>query len=321
MNNYSGKVNKRMKYRTLGKTGLKVSAVSLGMWAIGGDAWGPVEDKESLAALRRAWELGVNFYDTADVYGRGHSEKILAQLIAQVPREQIYVATKVGLWRAVGERPNPYTDPQMILEDCDASLMRLGIETIDVYQCHLWFDENVEAFTEAFLKLKEQGKIRFAGVSTNEFPHLEHFDAAMDGVDVLQIDYSLFNRQPEEEILPYCQQNNIGVIVRGPLAMGKLTGKFTAETTFPEGDIRRNWVQGENRQRFLRDLERVEALRFLGKDRTMAQAALAYVLHHPAVSTVIPGAKNSGQVEDNVGAADLPPSTDDLERVRAILSE
>jgi aryl-alcohol dehydrogenase-like predicted oxidoreductase len=291
------------------------------MWAIGGDAWGPVEDKESLAALRRAWELGVNFYDTADVYGRGHSEKILAQLIAQVPREQIYVATKVGLWRAVGERPNPYTDPQMILEDCDASLMRLGIETIDVYQCHLWFDENVEAFTEAFLKLKEQGKIRFAGVSTNEFPHLEHFDAAMDGVDVLQIDYSLFNRQPEEEILPYCQQNNIGVIVRGPLAMGRLTGKFTPETTFPKGDIRRDWVQGENRQQFLRDLEKVEALRFLSNGRSMAQAALAYVLHHPAVSTVIPGAKNPRQVEENIGAVDHPLGTDDMDRIRALLSE
>lgn len=310
-----------MKYRTLGKTRIEVSGVSVGMWAIGGDAWGPVEDGDSLAAIRRAWELGVNFYDTADVYGRGHSEKILAELIAEVPRDQIVVATKVGLWKAGGERPNPYTDLKMILEDCEASLKRLGTETIDVYQCHLWFDENVEVFAEAFLKLKEQGKIRFAGVSTNDFPHLKHFDTAMAGVDTLQVDYSLFNREPEEEIFPYCKQNNIGVIVKGPLAMGKLTGKFTSETTFPEGDVRKDWVKVENRQNFQRDLERVEALRFLSSGRTMAQAALAYILHNPAVSTIIPGAKNPQQVEDNTAAVDLPLNEDELEKIQTILSE
>jgi myo-inositol catabolism protein IolS len=310
-----------MKYRTLGKTGLEVSGVSVGMWAIGGDAWGPVEDADSLAAIRRAWELGVNFYDTADVYGRGRSERILAQLISDVPREQIVIATKVGLWLAGGERPNPYTEPQMIIDDCVASLKRLGIETIDVYQCHLWFDENVEVFAEAFLKLKEQGKIRFAGVSTNDFLHLKHFDSAMPGVDTLQVDYSLFNREPEGEILPYCKQNDIGVIVKGPLAMGKLTGKFTSETTFPEGDVRKDWVKGENRQYFLRDLERVESFRFLSADRTMAQAALAYILHNLAVSTIIPGAKNPQQVEDNTAAVDLPLKEDELEKIQTILSE
>jgi myo-inositol catabolism protein IolS len=310
-----------MKYRKLGKTGLEVSAVSVGMWAIGGDAWGPVEDSDSLAAIRRAWELGVNFYDTADVYGRGHSEKILAKLIAEVPRDQIVVATKVGLWRAGGERPNPYTEPQMIIEDCEASLKRLGIERIDVYQCHLWFDENVEVFAEAFQKLKEQGKIRFAGVSTNDFPHLMHFDKAMAGVDTLQVDYSMFNREPEEEILPYCNQNDIGVIVKGPLAMGKLTGKFTPETTFPEGDVRKGWIKGENRQYFLRDLERVEKLRFLSNDRTMAQAALAYILLNPAVSTIIPGAKNPQQVEENTVAVEFAINEAELKKIQTILSE
>jgi myo-inositol catabolism protein IolS len=310
-----------MKYRKLGKTELEVSAVSVGMWAIGGDAWGPVEDSDSLAAIQRAWELGVNFYDTADVYGRGHSEKILAKLIAEVPRDQIVVATKVGLWRAGGERPNPYIEHQMIIEDCEASLKRLGIETIDVYQCHLWFDENVEVFAEAFLKLKEQGKIRFGGVSTNDFLHLKHFDSAMAGVDTLQVDYSLFNREPEGEILPYCKKNDIGVIVKGPLAMGKLTGKFTPKTTFPEGDVRKDWVQGENRQQFLQDLERVDALRFLSDGRTMAQAALAYILYNSAVSTIIPGAKNPQQVEDNAAAVGLPLDEDDLEKIQTILSE
>src|SRR5919199_2731667 len=295
-----------MKYRTLGKTGLRVSEVSLGLWAIGGDAWGPVEDRDSLDAIRRAWELGVNFFDTADVYGHGHSEEILAQFIKTVPRERVYVATKVGLWRS--RQPSLYKDPQWIIEDCEASLKRLGTDYIDVYQDHLWWDENTEVFAEALNRLKEQGKVRFVGLSANDFKYIQHFDEAIGGMDTLQIYYSMLNRQPEQNALPYCQEHNIGVIARGSLAMGKLTGKFTPETTFPEGDIRRGWLEGDSRKNFLRDLERVDRLRFLSNGRTMPQAALAYVLAHPAVSTTIPGAKNPQQVEDNIKAAEQPLS-------------
>jgi len=293
-----------MQYRMLGKTGLKVSEVSIGLWAIGGDAWGPVDDQDSLAAMQKAWEFGVNFFDTADVYGRGRSEGLVAQFLKNVPRDKIYIATKVGLWRKGGERPNPYTDPAMVIEECEASLQRLGIDYIDVYQDHLWWDENTEVFAAAFLKLKEQGKIRFGGVSTNDFNYIRHFDEAMGGMDTLQIDYSFLNRRSEQDALPYCQEQNIGVIVRGPLAMGKLTGKFTAETTFPEGDVRKGWTSPEHKSNFLRDLERAETLRLLANGRTMSQAALAYALAHPAVSTVIPGAKTPQQVAENVGAAD-----------------
>lgn len=303
-----------MKYRELGKTGLQVSEVSLGLWAIGGDAWGPVQDHDSLAAIQRAWELGVNFFDTADVYGRGHSEEILAQFLKTVPREQVYVATKVGLWRS--RQPSQYKDPQWILEDCDASLKRLGIDYIDVYQDHLWWDENTEIFAEAFKTLKAQGKVRFVGVSANDFAYIKHFDRAVGGMDTLQIDYSMLNREPEKDALPYCQEHNIGVIARGSLAMGKLAGKFTAATTFPEGDIRRDWLKGDNRAKFLRDLERVERLRFLANGGSMPQAALAYVLAQPAVSTTIPGAKNPKQVEDNVRAAEHPLTDEDMARVR-----
>jgi myo-inositol catabolism protein IolS len=133
-----------MQYRTLGKIGLSVSAVSIGLWAIGGDAWGPVNDEESLAAMQKAWELGVNFYDTADVYGRGRSEGLLARFLKTVPRDKVCIATKVGLWRKGSERPNPYTDPAMIIEECEASLQRLGIDYIDVYQDHIWWNENTE---------------------------------------------------------------------------------------------------------------------------------------------------------------------------------
>jgi len=306
-----------MRYRTLGKTGLEVSAVSLGLWAVGGDAWGHVEDEESLAAMRAAFDAGVNFFDTADVYGRGRSEELLAKFLSSVPREEVYVATKVGLWR--GRQPNPYTDEQMVIEDCEASLRRLGVDHIDVYQDHVWWDENAEVFTGALQRLKEQGKVRFVGLSSNDFDYVRHFDQAIGGMDTLQLDYSLLNREPEREVLPYCQENGIGVIVRGPLAMGKLTGKFSADTTFPEGDIRADWVTGEKRDGFLRDLELVDRLSFLADGRTMAQAALAYALANPAVSTTIPGAKRPQQVADNVAAAELPLTEQELARVADVV--
>lgn len=307
-----------MKYRPLGKTTLQVSEIGLGLWAIGGDAWGPVDDGESLAAIRRAWDLGVNFFDTADVYGRGHSEALLGRFLKTVPRDQIYVATKVGRWR--GERPNPYTDPQLIIADCEASLKRLGTDYIDVYQKHVSWDENTEVFATAFQRLKEQGKVRFVGVSSNDLAAIRRFDRAIGGMDTLQLDYSLLNRHPEQEILPYCRERGIGVIVRGPLAMGKLTGKFTPATTFPEGDIRRRWLEGEQRERFLRDLETVGRLRFLAEGRTMAQAALAFVLAHPAVATIIPGAKNPQQVAENVQATEHPFRPDELARIQRVLA-
>jgi myo-inositol catabolism protein IolS len=307
-----------MQYRSLGKTGLQVSEVSIGLWAIGGDAWGPVEDRDSLAAIECAWELGVIFLDTADVYGRGHSEELLGRFLKTVRRDKVYVATKVGLWR--GRQPNPYKDPQMIIEDCEASLKRLGTDYIDVYQDHVWWDENTEIFTEALARLKEQGKVRFVGLSANDFAYIQRFDQAIGGMDTLQLDYSLLNRHPERDALPYCQEHHIAVIVRGPLAMGKLTGKFTPETTFPEGDIRRGWLEGANRERFLRDLDLVERLRFLADGRTMAQAALAYVLAHPAVSTTIPGAKNRQQVEDNVQASARPLRQEELAQIEEVMA-
>ena len=308
-----------MQYRILGKTGLRVSAVSIGLWAIGGDAWGPVNDEDSLAAMQKAWELGVNFYDTADVYGRGRSETLVARFLKNVPRDKVYVATKVGLWRKGSDRPNPYTDPAMIIDECEASLQRLEIDYIDVYQDHIWWDENTEVFAEAFLKLKEQGKIRFGGVSTNDFNYIRHFDEAMGGIDTLQIDYSFLNRRPEQDALPYCQEHSIGVIVRGPLAMGKLTGKFTSETTFPEGDVRRGWTSQEHKSNFIRDLERAERLRNLTNRRTMSQAALAYVLAHPAVSTAIPGAKSSQQVMENVGSIEHEFTEEEMSQHRKLL--
>jgi myo-inositol catabolism protein IolS len=302
-----------MQHRELGRTGLKVSTIGMGCWAIGGDAWGPVDDRESAAAIDRALELGVNLFDTADVYGRGRSEEVLGRAL-QGRRNDAIVATKVGLWNSGGDRPNSYTRPEMVVEACEASLRRLQMDRIDVYQCHLWWDENTEVFLDAFERLKADGKIGTYGVSTNDVQHLKHFDT--DGTcEILQFDYSILNRSAEAELLPYAQERGIGTLARGSLRMGILTGKFSVESTFPEGDIRRGWPE----QDWYRDqLAATGRLRALENGRTLSQVALAFVLAHPAVSTTIPGAKTPVQIEQNAAAADLRLSDDDRRMIDEI---
>jgi myo-inositol catabolism protein IolS len=296
----------RMEYRELGRTGLKVSTIGMGCWAIGGDAWGPVDDRDSTAAIERALEVGINLFDTADVYGRGRSEELLGQAL-QGRRDDMIVATKVGLWHSGGDRPNAYTRPEMILESCEESLRRLQTDRIDLYQCHLWWDENTDVFLEAFEQLKTDGKIRASGVSTNEIDHLRHFD--QDGTcEILQFDYSILNRSPERELLPYAHERRIGTLARGSLRMGILTGKFTADTLFPEGDVRREWPQQEW---YGEQLAATERLKGVAGTRSLSQVALAFVLAHPAVSTTIPGAKTPQQIQQNADAANVQLSDED----------
>ncbi len=302
-----------MQYRELGRTGLRVSTIGMGCWAIGGDAWGPVDDRNSLAAIGRALDLGINLFDTADVYGRGRSEELVGRAL-EGRRDDAVIATKVGLWHSGGERPNAYTDPQMVLDSCDASLRRLRTDRIDIYQCHLWWDENTEVFLDAFERLKTAGKIRASGVSTNEIHHLEHFDR--DGsCEILQFDYSILNRSPETHLLPYAHRRRIGTLARGSLRMGILTGKFTPQTTFPEGDIRREWPQQDWYAEQLGTTERLKEL--ATRERSTSQLALAFVLRNPAVTTTIPGAKNPEQIEHNAAAADVDLSEED----RALIDE
>ncbi len=330
-----------MQYRLLGKTGLQVSAVGLGTWAIGGDRWGPSDDQQSHAAFERAYELGVNFYDTADIYGRGHSEELLGVWLKSVPRDKVYIATKTGLlfnhWtryrnlrrkitrsgRKIGlprglSAEHRYLRPDHIIAACEASLRRLQTDYIDLYQDHLWWDEHVEVFAEAFHRLRDAGKIRFFGLSADDPNYIRRFHRVAGGMDTLQIDYSILHREAEREALPFCQEHGIGVIVRGPLAMGKLTGKFTATTTFADRDQRQAWTVEPARSRFLADLERVEQLRPVADGRPLSQIALSFVLGHPAVSTVIPGARNGQQVADNVVAAHLDLTPKQLSVIQAV---
>ncbi len=226
---------------------MRVSEIGFGAWAIGGDAWGPVEDAESLVAMERALELGINFIDTADVYGEGRSESLVSKAIIG-RRDEVVISTKAGLMghHREPEREPVYDRPEKILKACEASLKRLETDHLDVYFCHIWWDkhEETEAFIEAFEQLKNDGKVRAVGVSTNDLDYIKHFDQD-DVLDVVQLDYSILNREPERDILPYLEERGIGVVVRGPLRMGLLTGKFSEDTTFPEGDIRRSWPEAQ----------------------------------------------------------------------------
>ncbi|BDP44000.1 oxidoreductase (plasmid) [Deinococcus aetherius] len=308
-----------MHYRELGKTGIRVSEVGFGAWAIGGDAWGPVEDQASTRAMERALELGVNFIDTADVYGNGHSETLVTKLL-KGRRDQVVVATKGGL---MGHHRDPKREPvydasEKVVRAFEDSLRRLETDYIDVYFDHIWWNDprETEAFVTAFSQLKREGRVRAVGVSTDDPEYVRHFNQGRT-LDVVQLDYSLLNRKAEGHILPYCQEHGIGVVVRGPLRMGMLTGKFSQDTQFPDGDIRRNWPQEAWYQE---QLAQVEALRSLASaKRSLGQLALRFVLNHPAVSVAIPGAKTPEQVEQNVAASIRPLlSEEDLRLIEQV---
>jgi len=305
-----------MNRRPLGaRSGLEVSEVGLGLWAVSGSEWGPVQDEENLEAIEAALESGVNFFDTADVYGGGHSEELLGRAI-QARREAFVVATKIGWIDFDGEaNRSQYDSADKLVAGVEGSLRRLGTDRIDVIQCHVDYPEpNTQVFIEGFRRLKEAGTVRAWGVSTSDPDHLRRFNADGD-CDVLQTDYSILNRTAEAELLPYCQENGIGVIVRGPLAMGLLTGKYTNADTFPEGDFRQAWINDPaQHEQFLRDLDIVDKLRGVVPDgESMAQFALRFVRSHPTVSTVIPGAKDRRQAESN-SAAGLKPVLSDQEK-------
>jgi len=302
-------MNKSLAKRRLGKSGFEISIIGTGLWAVGG-GWGPVDDQNALDAIDASLDAGISFFDTADVYGNGHSEELLGKAM-RGRRERFVVATKIG-WVGYDGKNNhsQYDSVDKLIAGIEESLRRLQTDHIDLIQDHVFYREpNTDVFIEAFQRLQRDGKVRAYGLSSSDFAFIKDFNR--DGrCAVLQIDYSLLNRTAESEIFPYCQANNIGVIVRGALAMGILAGKFTSETRFPEGDFRRNWHENpDERRSFLEDLEKIERLRALSNGRTLSQLALRFVIDHPAVTTVIPGARSPKQARENVQAALLPALT------------
>ena len=310
----------KIRKRRFGKTDLKISEVGFGLWAAGGTSWGATEDKAIFDAIDFAIDSGINFFDTADVYGDGHSEVLLGKAMKD-RRDKFIVATKIGWQGFDGENGSTaYTTVEKLVAGVESNLKRLDTDHVELIQSHINIqDPTMEIFLEGFQKLQKDGKVLAYGVSTSDFDYLKQFNH--DGMtSTLQIDYSVLNRTAEDEIFPYCLENDIGVLVRGPLAMGIMTGKFDKDVKFEEGDFRSRWYENADEYEiFLNDLEKVEQVRPLLSGQTMAQFALQFVLDHEAVSAVIPGAKNVKQLNDNIQAAVLEPlSKDVMQKLEAI---
>lgn len=295
-----------MKYRVLGKTGLKVSEVGFGAWAIGGNkygnSYGPTDDNESLKAIAYAIKQGCNFFDTADVYGFGHSEALIGKLVPEVNREDLILATKVGGDFYSG-RVKINFSRDYIRFALEQSLKRLNTDYIDLYQLH---NPSFELIRDGYIfevmkELQKEGWIRFFGICIDE--DTEGIEAIKHGVDTIQVVYSVFERDPEKYLFDIADNCNIGIIAREPLDNGLLTGKYTENTYFPPGDIRHLWPVSFFRIRALA----AQSLRpLLSEDiNTLTKLALKFVLSNNSVGTVIPGCKTLDQTIENMGISYL----------------
>jgi aryl-alcohol dehydrogenase-like predicted oxidoreductase len=318
-----------LEKRTFGKTGMEITPIGFGSWAIGGSgwasAWGPQDDEEAVGAIRRAVELGINWIDTAAVYGLGHSEELVARALKHLPEsDHPYVFTKCSLvWDEGGEVHNVLKKAS-IKRECEESLRRLQTDVIDLYQVH-WPrpNEDIEEGWSALSELKDEGKVRHIGVSNFDVSQMERAQPIAP-VETLQPPYNMLDRSVEEEILPYCTEQDIGVIVYSPMRSGLLTGKMTRERVrnLPSDDWRRNNSDFQE-PRFSRNLELVELLGALGSEhgRSPGEVAIAWTLRHPAVTAAIVGGRRPDQVDGIIGAAEFRLSGDELERIETFLEE
>jgi len=311
-----------MRYRRLGKTGFQVSEMGYGAWGIGGKLWLGGDDRESSQGLRLAIEQGANFIDTALVYGDGHSEELIGQVVRET-QHKIYVASKVppknSLWPARPGVPISEVFPyEYIMESTERSLKNLGIETLDVQQLHVWNPEWIgrDEWKRAFEDLKRSGKAQAFGISINDHQPDSALEIIRTGlIDTVQMIYNIFDQTPERNLFPLAMERNIGVIARSPLDEGALTGRIDPHTQFEPTEFRARYFKGNRKKQVA---ERVTAIeRDLEiQDDVMPEVALRFCLSHPAVSSVIPGMRTRANVEFNCsipGKGPLP------EKVMAIL--
>jgi len=310
-----------VNYRKLGKTDIVVSEIGFGAWGIGGNSYGPVNDRESVAALECARENGVTFYDTADLYGEGHSEELIGETFRSV-REHVVIATKVGTLPHSGFfMPQDFSDAH-ILTAVEESLRRLGTDYIDLYQLHSPPGELLsrgKGVLETMEKLKLEGKIREFGISVRS--PADGVVAIRDlDVGVIQVNFNLIDQRAlESGLFDLARERGVGVIVRTPLCFGYLTGSLNGNETFSGGDHRKNWPADQLK----RWASAADLFSFLndGKQMTPAQLALRYCLDYEQVSTVIPGMLNTVQVRENVAAASISPlDYAEIEQIRLIYS-
>lgn len=308
-----------MRYRRFGRTGWNVSEIGYGMWGMAG--WTGSDDKESLDSLRRAVDLGCNFFDTAWAYGNGHSEELLGKVLrannsmasAGGPDKKLYVATKVPPKnRRWPSRPEFTLDdsypPDYIFEYVEKSLKNIGVDTLDLIQLHTWDDSWLEdeRILAAIEKLRSSGKARAVGLSLNRWEPANGLRAVRSGLlDAVQVIYNIFDQNPEDELFPACREKDVAIIARVPFDEGSLTGTLTLTSTWPKSDWRSTYYVPENLKA---SVERADALRPLLPDgMTLPEMALRFILTNPDVDTTIPGMRKRKHVESNLAASDKGP--------------
>ncbi|MGQ9623502.1 MAG: aldo/keto reductase [Candidatus Caldatribacteriaceae bacterium] len=316
-----------MRYRKLGWTALELSVIGFGSWALGGGgwqySWGPQDDKESVEAIRRAIDLGVNWIDTAAVYGLGHSEEVVGQAIKGLSKRPI-IATKCGLvWDGKGNISNRLKR-KSVRQEAEASLKRLGVDVIDLYQIH-WPvpDEDIEEAWEEMSRLVKEGKVRYIGVSNFNVLQMKRI-APIHPIASLQPPYSMLRRDVERDVLPYCAEHNIGVVVYSPMQKGLLTGKVTREwvESLPSDDHRRSDPMFREPELSL-NIELAEGLRKVGEKygKTPAQMAVAWVLRRREVTSAIVGIRRPSQIEEIVSAGDWDLPEKEIATIEGLLVE
>jgi aryl-alcohol dehydrogenase-like predicted oxidoreductase len=325
-----------MEKRRLGSSDLAVTPVIYGAWVIGGIFWGGADNEESIGAIEAALDSGVTTIDTAPMYGCGLSEELVGKAI-RGRRDDVVIATKCGLrWDSdegqeffnVKIFGGPDTmvrrnlRPDSIRCECERSLLRLGVDTIDLYQCH-WADPTtpIEDSMAELVKLRDEGKIREIGVSNFSAGQVRE---ARETAPVVsdQPKYSALDRKAEEELLPYCRENNVGVIVYTPMEKGLLTGAVTMDREFPEEDVRHNdkWFQPENRRRVLEALDKIRPIA-KKHDATLAQLIVSWTFHQPGITAAIVGGRNAKQASENAGAMKVNLEDSELSEIRKVFED
>lgn len=309
--------------RQLGKNGPQLTEIGFGAWAIGGPweyGWGDVDDEQSIKAIHRALELGINWIDTAAVYGLGHSEEVVARAIKGI-RQSVLIATKCGMIWDERRRVRIHVSPNSIRKEIENSLKRLKTDYIDLYQIH-WPDPEtpIEDSWSTLAQLQYEGKVKYIGVCNYDVPLLEKC-RAIAPVQSLQPPYSLLRRQIEKEILPYCLNNEISVVAYSPMQAGLLSGKFDFNKLAPD-DWRRNnkYYQEPNLSKALTFVEKIRPIAEKYK-KTVGQLAVAWVLKHPAITSAIVGARTARHVEENIGAAGFVIEDSDIKLIKQALEE
>jgi len=300
-----------MKYRKLGRTGFEVSDIAHGLWGISG--WTGSEDRESVASMEQAVDLGCNFFDTAWAYGDGKSDGLLGDVMARNSGKRIYAASKIppgnDRWPALPEyKYQDVFSPEHVFKYADLIRKNLKVDTIDVLQFHVWDDSwtSEPGFRSTVEKLKRDKWIRFFGLSINRWQPENGIKALHTGlVDVVQVIYNIFDQAPEDELFPVCKELNIGVIARVPLDEGSLGGKLTLETRFPQGDWRAGYFGPENLAKTVNRVDKLKAI--LPKGMSLPEMALRFILSHPVVSTTIVGMRKPEHVKQNIAVSDAGP--------------